>query len=129
MPLSDHEQRLLDEIEQALYAEDPKFAASVRSARTRSRGRRSAMLCVLGVVAGLALVLVGLVANLVVLSVIGFVLLVGSCGYGAQLLRGRGHLGGTESTRSSGGSPRAPRQSGLKSRMEERLRRRFDEPN
>ena len=129
VPLSDHEQRLLDEIEQALYAEDPKFAASVRSARARSRGRghRSALLCVLGVVAGLALVLVGLIANLVVLSVIGFVLLVGSCGYAAQLLRGRGRPGNSEPT--AGGSPRAPRQSGLKSRMEERLRRRFDEPN
>lgn len=128
MPLSDHEQRLLDEIEQALYAEDPKFAASVRSVRTRSRGRRSAVLCVLGVVAGLALVLVGLVANLVVLSVVGFVLLVASCGYGAQLLRGRGRLGGAEPTNSP--SARAPRQTGgLKGRMEERLRRRFDEQN
>ncbi|MDT5076609.1 MAG: hypothetical protein QOJ80_1246, partial [Mycobacterium sp.] len=25
MPLSDHEQRMLDQIESALYAEDPKF--------------------------------------------------------------------------------------------------------
>ncbi len=30
MPLSDHEQRMLDQIESALYAEDPKFASSVR---------------------------------------------------------------------------------------------------
>jgi hypothetical protein len=128
VPLSDHEQRLLDEIEQALYAEDPKFAASVRSARTRRRTRPSALLCVLGIVAGLALVLVGLIGaqqHLIVLSVIGFVLLVGSCGYGVQILRGRGRLGGTPQT--SGGT-RAPRPSGgLKSRMEERLRRRFDE--
>ena len=29
MPLSDHEQRMLDQIESALYAEDPKFASSV----------------------------------------------------------------------------------------------------
>jgi hypothetical protein len=120
---------LLDEIEQALYAEDPKFAASVRSARARSRGRRSALLCVLGVVASLALVLVGLVANLVVLSVIGFVLLVGSCGYAVQLLRGRGRLGGSPAPAGGSSSTRAPRQSGLKSRMEQRLRRRFDEPN
>ncbi|MDT5144193.1 MAG: hypothetical protein QOE52_5809, partial [Mycobacterium sp.] len=27
MPLSDHEQRMLDQIESALYAEDPKFAS------------------------------------------------------------------------------------------------------
>jgi hypothetical protein len=124
VPLSDHEQRLLDEIEQALYAEDPKFAASVRSARTRSRTRRSAALCVLGVVAGLALVLVGLIATLVVLSVIGFVLVVGSCGYAVQVVRGR--RSGTAAAAASTSS-RAPRQSGLKTRMEERLRRRFDD--
>ncbi|RZL78658.1 MAG: DUF3040 domain-containing protein, partial [Rhodococcus sp. (in: high G+C Gram-positive bacteria)] len=27
MPLSEHEQRMLDQIESALYAEDPKFAS------------------------------------------------------------------------------------------------------
>ncbi len=43
MPLSDHEQRLLDEIEQALYADDPKFASAVRSAGIRSRLRRAAL--------------------------------------------------------------------------------------
>jgi Protein of unknown function (DUF3040) len=126
VPLSDHEQRLLDEIEQALYAEDPKFAASVRSARTRSRTRRAAVLCVLGVLAGLALVLVGLITNLIVLSVVGFVLVVAACGYAAQVVRGR--KGTTaEPNASSGPSNRTSRQSGLKNRMEERLRRRFDE--
>lgn len=127
MPLSDHEQRLLDEIEQALYAEDPKFAASVRSARTRWRTRSSAALCVVGVVVGLALVLVGLVANIVALSVVGFVFVVGSCGYAVQVIRGR--RSGSGATANSGSTTsRAPRQSGLKSRMEERLRRRFDDP-
>jgi uncharacterized membrane protein YgcG len=129
VPLSDHEQRLLDEIEQALYAEDPKFAASVRSARTRSRTRRSAALCVLGVLAGLALVLVGLITNIIALSVVGFVLVVGSCGYAVQVLRGRGR--GTPTPPGGGGGGgggnRTPKPSGLKSRMEDRLRRRFDE--
>lgn len=31
MPLSEHEQRLLEQIEQSLYAEDPKFARTWRS--------------------------------------------------------------------------------------------------
>ena len=127
MPLSDHEQRLLDEIEQALYADDPKFAASVRSARTRSRTRRSAVLCVLGVVAGLALVLVGLIATIIALSVIGFVLVVASCGYAVQLVSGRNTHSATTSSPTGGG--RAARQGGLKGRMEERLRRRFDDPD
>lgn len=127
MPLSDHEQRLLDEIEQALYAEDPKFAASVRLARTRSRTRRAAVLCVLGVAAGLALVLVGLIANLIALAVVGFVLVVASCGYAVQVVRGRGR--GASATPNTG-SVRSPRPGGgLKGRMEERLRRRFEDPD
>ena len=36
MPLSDHEQRMLDQIESALYAEDPKFASSVRGGSLRA---------------------------------------------------------------------------------------------
>jgi len=126
VPLSDHEQRLLDEIEQALYAEDPKFASHVRSARARSRTRRDMVLCVLGGLVGLGLVLVGLVTTVVVVSVVGFVLLVGCCGWGAQMVANRARGGASASgTRpsSTGGS----RPGGLRSRMEERLRRRFEE--
>lgn len=125
MPLSDHEQRLLDEIEQALYADDPKFAATVRSARARSRTRRHAVLSVLGVAAGLALVLVGLITTLIPVAVVGFVLVVGSCGYAIQMVRGRGRSG--TPTASDAAQPAQPRSGGLRSRMEERLRRRFDE--
>ncbi|WP_375498192.1 DUF3040 domain-containing protein [uncultured Jatrophihabitans sp.] len=128
MPLSEHEQRLLDEIEQALYAEDPKFAASVRSARRRSRTRRSLALCILGAIVGLGLVLVGLVFQIIVLSVIGFVMLVGSTGYGVQLLRGRDRSGTPDDVSSAQRPNNTPqRQSGLRNRMEDRLRKRFDE--
>ena len=40
MPLSEHEQRLLDQIERALYAEDPKFVSTVRGGRLRKPTRR-----------------------------------------------------------------------------------------
>ncbi|HEV7192229.1 MAG TPA: DUF3040 domain-containing protein [Jatrophihabitantaceae bacterium] len=123
MPLSDHEQRLLDQIEQALYADDPKFASAVRSARSRSRVRRSLVLCIVGVIAGLGLVLVGLVTGLIVLSVVGFVLVVGSCGLAVQSFRTKA------STTIDNGPPagKPVRPSGLRGRMEDRLRRRFDE--
>jgi hypothetical protein len=128
VPLSDHEQRLLDEIEQALYAEDPKFAASVRSARTRSRTRRAVVLCVLGVIAGLALILVGLVIPIIALSVVGFVLVVGSSGYAVQVVRGRSRSKTPNDVSGvHGGNSSAGKQSGLRSRMEDRLKRRFDE--
>jgi hypothetical protein len=125
VPLSEHEQRLLDEIEQALYAEDPKFASSVRSARAHRRVRSSMLLSVLGVVVGLGLVLIGLLANIVALSVIGFVLLVGGFGYGAQSLRHR--HSGDNSPNAGGASARAARSSTFRARMEDRMRRRFDE--
>jgi hypothetical protein len=123
VPLSEHEQRLLDQIEQALYAEDPKFASAVRSARSRSRTRRSILLCVFGVIIGLGLVLVGLLTNIIVLSVVGFVLVVGACGWAGQSLRS--HPGGSNEGMPQLGRP--ARQAGLRTRMEDRLRRRFDE--
>lgn len=124
MPLSDHEQRLLDQIEQALYADDPKFASAVRSARGRWRTRRALVLAVFGVLAGLALVLIGLVSTIIVISVVGFVLLVGSCALGVHAVRGRVATS-AETPQTSGA--RAARPSGLRTRMEERMRRRFDE--
>ncbi len=124
MPLSEHEQRLLDQIEQALYAEDPKFAASVRSARRPSRTRRTMVLCILGVLVGLCLVLVGLITTVIALSVVGFVFVVGSCGFAASALRSRDRSSGPASGSSN---VRHIRQGGLRGRMEDRLRRRFDE--
>jgi hypothetical protein len=126
VPLSEHEQRLLDEIEQALYAEDPKFASSVRSARARRRVRSSMLLCVVGVLAGLGLVLVGLLANIVALSVVGFVLLVAAVGYAAQSLRHRQNAEPATGS-ASGAAARIARPSSLRARMEDRMRRRFDE--
>ena len=49
MPLSEHEQRLLEQMERALYAEDPKFASSLRGKDPRSNFRRRVLLA--GVVA------------------------------------------------------------------------------
>jgi hypothetical protein len=122
VPLSDHEQRLLDQIEQALYAEDPKFASAVRSARTRSRTRRSLGVAVFAVLAGLGLVLVGLLASIVAVAVIGFVVVVAGCGLGLQALHGR-RLPAGEGPAAS----KSARPNGLRNRMEDRLRRRFDE--
>lgn len=126
MPLSDHEQRLLDEIEQALYAEDPKFVSHVRTARTRSRLRRNVAVCVGGAVIGLGLVLIGLVTTVIALSVVGFVLLVGSSVWAVQTIRTR-QPGQSDGAPSGPDVARAPKQGGLRTRMEDRLRRRFDE--
>ena len=124
MPLSDHEQKLLEQIEQALYAEDPKFAASVRSARSRASGRRWIPISALGVLAGLAIVLAALTAKVPALGVVGFVLIVVACTYAAGMLR-RGTTS-RSGGRATGAAPKG-RPQGLRGRMEDRLRRRFDE--
>jgi hypothetical protein len=126
MPLSEHEQRLLDEIEQALYAEDPKFASSVRSARPRNRARIMLASSVVGVLLGLAVVMVGLTANLILLGVLGFVLIVGSCVAAASALRGPRQTG-TASLAGHAGHARNPKSGTLRTKMEDRMRKRFDE--
>ena len=58
MPLSKHEQQLLDQMEQALYAEDPRFATQMKGVARRGAHKRH-LIGGLGVLVGLALVLVG----------------------------------------------------------------------
>ena len=78
MPLSEHEQRLLEQMERALYAEDPKFASSLRGKDPRSNFRRRVLLAGLGFVVGIVLLMTGLVAQIVIVSVVGFLLMLAS---------------------------------------------------
>ncbi len=74
MPLSEHEQRMLDQMERALYEEDPRFAASIRNTPApTSRARRGAGLGVLVAAAGVITIVVGLVQALPLVGVLGFV--------------------------------------------------------
>ena len=57
MPLSEHEQRLLDQIERALYQEDPKFASTVRATDLRTHMRRRLRRAAFVLVVGFALLL------------------------------------------------------------------------
>jgi hypothetical protein len=77
MPLSEHEQKILEEIERQLYEQDPKFARNVaskaRKGHTARNLRRGIGLFVLGVVALFAffarpLTFVGVAAFLLMLS-------------------------------------------------------------
>jgi hypothetical protein len=86
MALDDHEQKILAEIERQFYEEDPELARAVRQIATPSRvGVRLAML---GVVAGLAIVIAFFASNTVV-AFLGFALLVGSAAALVTGLRSR----------------------------------------
>jgi hypothetical protein len=73
MALSEEEQRLLDQMEAALAAEDPKFASTLRGTTNRWQ-RRRAVLAGVGLLVGLGLLVVGMQVHPAV-SVVGFVVM------------------------------------------------------
>jgi hypothetical protein len=81
VPLSDHEQRLLEQMGRALYEEDPKFASQLRGADLRAARRRRVGLALVGFVIGLALMLGGVITKIPLLSILGFVQMLVSVTY------------------------------------------------
>jgi cytochrome c biogenesis protein CcdA len=133
MPLSDHEQRMLDQIESALYAEDPKFASSVRGGGLRAPTARRRLQGVALFVLGLAMLVSGIPFKAVwagpfpILSVVGFIVMFGGVvlAITGPRLSGRGERPGS----STGARQRRSKGAGgsFTSRMEDRFRRRFEE--
>ena len=74
MPLSEHEQRILAEIERRLLEEDPKFAHQVGSSFRAHLGRRL-KLAVAGFVVGLIIVISSTFFENVAVGVAGFVIM------------------------------------------------------
>jgi len=139
VPLSEHEQRMLEQIESALYAEDPKFASSVRGGRLRSTSSRRRLQAAALFVLGLFLLVAGIAApvklgDFPIISLIGFIVMFAA---GVLLLLGSSkgiakgdRSGNAQSGGASGGSGGRGRQrksGGFSERMEDRFRRRFDQ--
>jgi hypothetical protein len=136
MPLSEHEQRMLDQIESALYAEDPKFASSVRGGNLRTPSTRRRLQGVGLFILGLAMLVAGvavkatMIAGFPVLSVLGFIVMFGGVVFA---ITGKPGHGGPENGGAVGGARQPRRGKGaagggsFSSRMEDRFRRRFDE--
>jgi len=133
MPLSDHEQRMLDQIESALYAEDPKFASSVRGGTLRAPSARRRLQGAALFLSGLAMLVSGVafkatwIGSFPVLSVVGFFVMFGGVVFAITGPRGSGKretptdISAARQKRAKGGS------GSFTSRMEDRFRRRFDE--
>jgi Na+/proline symporter len=75
VPLSEHEQRQLEQIEQALYTEDPKFVHAVRSSDPRVHYKRRAVQAVAGFVLGVGLLLGGVITQYIWVGVAGFIVM------------------------------------------------------
>ena len=81
MPLSEHEQHQLEQMEQALYAEDPKFASQMQGSAARARLRHRILIGAVGVIGGLGLVFLTVFQNVIWWGAIGFALMVGGVAY------------------------------------------------
>lgn len=136
MPLSEHEQRLLEQMERALYAEDPKFASSLRGKDPRSNFRRRVLLASVGFVVGVVLLMTGLVAQVVPVSILGFVAMLLSTLLAVTSYRSMttaaqlGVVEGSAVRKPRTAAPRKERRAageGLMHRLEERWNRRRDE--
>ena len=124
MPLSEHEQRLFEQIERSL-AEDPKFASAVRATDPRFHARRRLILAGVLFFVGLAVLIYGPVSQNPLLGVLGFVVMLVAAGVFFQARR---RAQGVELTAVGGTASRntKPRRLSLIDRLEERWRRRPD---
>ena len=75
MPLSEHEQRQLEQIEQALYREDRRLVRLVRSSDPRVHYRRRVAEALVGLALGAAMIAAGIVLPVIGLAVAGFVVM------------------------------------------------------
>jgi Protein of unknown function (DUF3040) len=141
VPLSEHEQRQLEQIEQALYREDPKFGRLVRSSDPRVHYKRKIVQALVGALTGAGLIAAGVVTGRLYLDGAGAAILLVSLVW--ALVSWRRHLARVRPTRAKGRGAKSarsarrsaqgrPAQRGssqgrrarLMERMEERWRRR-----
>lgn len=140
MPLSEEELRLLEQMERALVAEDPKLASTMRGTKIRRHQRRQLAVGIAAFVVGVALLMSGAVLTKVYLGVIGFVVMLAAVTFSLSTWRTRGSAAEQDTEESApseaglhvidGGKPRRrrpPKQESsgtMMDRFEERWRRR-----
>jgi hypothetical protein len=133
MPLSEHEQRLLEQIERELYADDPKLVSTVRSINPRTyalrRLWRSAALFIVGLCVLVAAVVISSSAGAlsIVLGLVGFIIMLLAALRGSGDLR---RLGGRPDPDARTGRMRSPKtRRSVSERAQERWQRRWEDRN
>ena len=143
MPLSEEELRMLEQMERALVAEDPKLASTLRGTAMQRAARRRAILSGVVFVVGMGLLTSGVIFNLTPLGIAGFVVMLAAAAVAVTALRHPSNSGPhLRDTRHSGFGvvdggkagksqrfhrTRRPKASGsFMERMDERWRRRRD---
>ena len=129
MPLSEEELRLLEQMERALSAEDPKFASTLRGTSFRRAARRRAVLAGAVFAGGVTVLMSGAILEQIAVGIVGFVIMLLSATYGLTAVRSQPAAGQT-GERSVAGDVRARRtrpDHTFMERLEDRWRRRRDD--
>jgi Protein of unknown function (DUF3040) len=100
VPLSEHEQRQLEQIEQSLYADYPKLAQAVRAKDPRIHYKRRVVYAAIGFLLGVGLLLAGVVSKVIFVSVGGFVVMLACAMWALTSWR---HMGGAATGRAATG--------------------------
>jgi hypothetical protein len=99
VPLSEHEQRQLEQIEQALYADYPKLAQAVRARDPKIHYKRRVVYAAIGFLLGVGLLLAGVVSKVIFVGVGGFVVMLACAMWALTSWR---HMGGAVTGRAAG---------------------------
>ncbi|MFP5254074.1 MAG: DUF3040 domain-containing protein, partial [Actinomycetes bacterium] len=89
MPLSEEELRLLEQMERALVADDPKLASTMRGASIRRHARRRAYVAAGAFLVGVVVLMTGAVLSMTVVGIVGFVVMLGSAYVALSSWRGQ----------------------------------------
>ncbi len=124
MPLSDHEQRQLEQIEQALYADHPRLARVMRAKDPRVHYRRRVIQSAIGFLVGVGVLVAGLLTKHAYLDVAGFVIMLASSMWAIASYRKMTGFLVEHRTRGRKSAKPAGSSGGMMERMEDRWRRR-----
>jgi hypothetical protein len=91
VPLSENERRRLEQMEQALAAEDPRFASSMRWRRAGSTPRL--VIGIAALVVGLVMLVVAVAASSIIVGAAGFVVMLAGTAYAISGARQRTPVG------------------------------------
>lgn len=88
MPLSEEELRLLEQMERALAAEDPKFVSALQGRTLRRVARMRTLAAGIVFLGGIALLMAGSMAEMMWVGILGFLVMLASAMVGLAAWRG-----------------------------------------
>ena len=123
MPLSEHERRLLAQMEEALAVDDPRLVSAMSGSSGVSRNRLGLGVALL--IAGLATLFGGLIAQVTIIGLGGFLIAL----TGSVLIYRAVTTPGALVSASSQGSEKDPRARTPRKKLGDRLQDRWDQRN